>query len=217
MITIGHGRLWPNRFWPALLADRVWPNRFWVCVFGGMADFGQNRLWPKPTLAKPSLTCCVWCVVCLCVCVCVLAVWRGCWFHGFIVWVSRVGVGFKVLVWACSVPPDRPSQDRPSQDRPSQDRPSQDRPSPGPPQISLFFFPLWGSSRGIFGGVFEGRDSQMCTLGLSGCRVKPRRLCRFGTEQGPGRDAEQPRRVKAEKQRRSSEKNTSWTGTAKGA
>ena len=28
-----------------------------------------------------------------------------------------------------------------------------------------------------FGGVFEGRDPQMCTFGLSGCRVKPRRWC----------------------------------------
>ena len=27
-----------------------------------------------------------------------------------------------------------------------------------------------------FGGVFEGRDPQMCTFGLSGCRVKPRRV-----------------------------------------
>ena len=26
------------------------------------------------------------------------------------------------------------------------------------------------------GGVFEGRDPEMCTFGLSGCRVKPRRL-----------------------------------------
>ena len=27
-----------------------------------------------------------------------------------------------------------------------------------------------------FGGVCEDRDPQMCTFGLSGCRVKPRRL-----------------------------------------
>ena len=26
-----------------------------------------------------------------------------------------------------------------------------------------------------FGGVFQGRDPQMCTFGLSACRVKPRR------------------------------------------
>ena len=47
----------------------------------GQTDFGQNRLWPKPTLDKLSLTCCVlcvvcfvWCVVCLYVCSCVLFV-----------------------------------------------------------------------------------------------------------------------------------------------
>ena len=57
-------------------------------------------------------------------------------------------------------------------------------PSGGPPNISRFFFlssapifalilsrSLWGS----FGGVFDGQDPQMCTFGLSGCRVKPRR------------------------------------------
>ena len=58
-------------------------------------------------------------------------------------------------------------------------------PSAGPPKISLFFFPfpppfpLFLSLSGVFslnfGGVFEDRDPQMCTFGLSGCRVKPRR------------------------------------------
>ena len=51
--------------------------------------------------------------------------------------------------------------------------------------VSCLFFSLWGSSRVLlsltggrfveFGGVFEGVDPQMCTFGLSGCRVKPRR------------------------------------------
>ena len=37
-----------NRIWPALFGDRVWPNRLWPSlVFSGMADFGQNRLWPN--------------------------------------------------------------------------------------------------------------------------------------------------------------------------
>ena len=164
----GHGRLWPNRLWPALLADRVWPN----------------RLWPKPTLAKSSLTCCVWCVcvfVCLCVCVfvwlcgCVVVCVCVCVVCGVgvcftVSWsrVSRVGVGFKVLVWSCSVRPGLPF--------------------PGPPftqtaqNFALFFshlkirsFPFsLGSFSLYFGGVFEGRDSQMCTFWLSGCRVKPR-------------------------------------------
>ena len=54
----------------------------------------------------------------------------------------------------------------------------------GGPNISLFFpspvtiFFLsslsWGSSRGIL-VVFEARGPDMCTCGLSGCRVKPRR------------------------------------------
>ena len=38
------------------------------------------------------------------------------------------------------------------------------------------FLPSLGVSSLNFGGVFEGRDPQMCTFGLSGCRVKPRRL-----------------------------------------
>ena len=57
-----------------------------------MADFGQYRLWPIPTL-----TCGV---LCLCVVVVLLLWWWWCWcwFHSFMVWGSRVGVGFKVLV-----------------------------------------------------------------------------------------------------------------------
>ena len=56
-----------------------------------------------------------------------------------------------------------------------------DRFSPGPPNISLFFFSpagnfillslSWGSSRRIL-VVFEGRDPQMCTFGLSSCGGK---------------------------------------------
>ena len=73
-----------------------------------MADFGQNRLWPKPTLAnptlaKPTLTCGVVCGVFVCgVFVCLCVAW---------VLVSRFhGVGFHVwvLVWSCTVPPGPP-------------------------------------------------------------------------------------------------------------
>ena len=32
----GHGRLWPNRLWPAFFATEF-----------GQTDFGQNRLWPN--------------------------------------------------------------------------------------------------------------------------------------------------------------------------
>ena len=38
------------------------------------------------------------------------------------------------------------------------------------------FFPLLGVFSWNFGGVFEDRGPQMSTFGLSGCRVKPRRL-----------------------------------------
>ena len=133
-----------------------------------MADFGQHRLWPKqtlakPTLAKPSSTCVCVCL-CVFVCVCLLVSW-------FRVGVSRFWFGHV--------------RDRPSRDRPS-DRPSLGRPSPGPPKISLFFFPLppqnsfFSSLSGCLLVDFwlcdEDRDPQMCTFGLSGCRVKPRRL-----------------------------------------
>ena len=64
--------------------------------------------------------------------------------------------------------------------------PSAGPPSAGPPRISRFFSPLpppifalFSLSLGVFslffGGVFEGRDPGLCTFGLSGCRVKPRR------------------------------------------
>ena len=53
------------------------------------------------------------------------------------------------------------------------------------PKFRLFFslsrspFPLFFLSLGVFSwnfdGVFEGRDPEMCTFGLSGCHVKPRR------------------------------------------
>ena len=49
--AVGHGRLWPNRLWPNRLCDRVWPNR--LCPELVFQWYG--RLWPKPTLAKPTL------------------------------------------------------------------------------------------------------------------------------------------------------------------
>ena len=115
--TSGHGRLWPNRLWPALLAD---------------------RLWPKPTLAKPTLTCVVCCVlyVCVFVCLCVF-VWCVAW-----VLVSRFhGVGFHVwvLVWSCSV---RTALPRPPFPGPPFPGPPFPRPPPfGPPPFGPQ--PLW--------------------------------------------------------------------------
>ena len=61
--------------------------------------------------------------------------------------------------------------------------PSAGPPSAGRPKISLFFFPLPPQLSFFlpsFGGLLvdfwwcsEHRSYQMCTLGLSGCRVKP--------------------------------------------
>ena len=108
--------------------------------------------------------------------------------------------GFKVLVWSCSVPPELPW--RPSRDLPSRDRPSPfwpcvccvfkifdlslrrtalpwDRPKfrsfffPLPPEIS--FFLLSGGLLVEFRWCLNW-DPPKCTFGLSGCRVKPRRL-----------------------------------------
>ena len=44
---------------------------------------------------------------------------------------------------------------------------------PLPPQFSFFLLSLGGPSRGILGGVLKRRGPEMCTFGLSGCRVKP--------------------------------------------
>ena len=102
---------------------------------------------------------CGWCVVCvLCVC-CWLWLWLWQWFG-------------------------RPPLDGPPPDRPPPGRAPQDRPPPTTQNIALFlsvhchnaipFFLLVGVFSWKFGGVFEGRGPQMCTFGLSGCRVKPR-------------------------------------------
>ena len=52
---------------------------------------------------------------------------------------------------------------------------------PSPATIVTLFCLSLGVFSWNFGGVFEGRDPQMCTFGLSGCRVKPQRLwgCRL--------------------------------------
>ena len=127
----------------------------------------------KPTLAKPTLAIVIrptlaktdfwpnrlWPnrVRLVVVCVCVCAVW----------WVC---------VFVCGVLCVRCPRNRPSRDRLPLDRPK-----------CRSFFSLsrrtirsFLSSLGVFslnfGGVFEGRDPQMCTFGLSGCCVKPQRL-----------------------------------------
>ena len=72
-------------------------------------------------------------------------------------------------------------------------------PPPDPPKCRSLFpspapiFALFSLSLGLFslnfGGVFEGRDPQMCTFALSGCRVKPRRpLAKMGAGEGKKRE-----------------------------
>ena len=76
-------------------------------------------------------------------------------------------------------PPDNPPPDNPPPDNPPPDNPPPDRPkfrsffSLLPPQFSFFFLSL-GVLSWNFVGVLEGRNPEMCTFGLSGCRVKPR-------------------------------------------
>ena len=76
-------------------------------------------------------------------------------------------------------PPEPPSAGPPSAGLPSARPPSAGPPFAGPPKISLFFFSspatvfilfsLSCCSFSLnFGGVFEDRDRQMCTFGLSG-------------------------------------------------
>ena len=87
-----------------------------LSLFGTLAktDFGENRLWPKPTLAKPiwpkPTLIVVLCCVALCSVVLCCVVWRGYFsrFHGvgFHVWVlvSRFGGGvFEDRALKCGV------------------------------------------------------------------------------------------------------------------
>ena len=118
---------------------------------------------PKISRVVALLPCCCCVVVTVCrrfvlLCVCVVGVFRA-------------------------PPPDNPPPDNPPPDPPSAGPPSAGPPSAGRPKISLFFFPspatvfilfsfsCWSFSLN-FGSVFEDRDPQMCTFGLSGCRVK---------------------------------------------
>ena len=116
--------------------------------------------------------CCVLCVVCV---VCVLCAFVFSW----VLWCCGVVVVFKIFVGVSKIwvlprtplpwtPPPR-------------------TPSAGPPKISLFFplppqFSFLSSSllrvfSWNFGGVFEGRDLQMCTFGLSKrAHFRPRRF-----------------------------------------
>ena len=174
----------PNRLWakPTLGQTDFGPNRLWAKPTLAKPTLAKPTLakptsakptlakptlakptlakptLAKPTLAKPTLTCgvvCwVWCVVCLYV-----YVWRGCWFHGFMVW------GFTCGCWFGRVR-DRPSEDRPSRGPPFPgaalpgSRPKFRSFFPSPAAKCVLFFPLWGSSRGIL--VFLKRRELKC-------------------------------------------------------
>ena len=142
----------PLGSWPTLANPTV-ANRVWAALFGDRV--WPNRLWP-------ALVCvlCVFCVCVFCVCLC------------------GVGVGFTVSVWGFQgfglVMFGAPGTALPRTALPL-DRPKFRSFSPLSPQNSLFSS-LSGCLLVEFWWCFEDRDPQMCTFGLSGCRVKPRRL-----------------------------------------
>ena len=121
------------------------------------ADFGQSNFGQSILVMCCCVMCCCCCCCCVvvvvcCCCVLVLGVgcWCGCWF-----WTLRFP--------PCAGPPyARP--------------PKISLIFPLPPPFSLFLSLSLGVFSLNFGSVFEGRDNQMCTFGLSDCRVKPRRL-----------------------------------------
>ena len=98
-----------------------------------------------------------------------------------------------VVCWVLVSPQDHPPQDCPLQETPPPQetpfpgpRPPPDRPPPDRLKFRAFFcpvphnlnsfFPLLGVFSLDFGGVFECRDPQMCTFGLSGLLGETRAL-----------------------------------------
>ena len=135
--------------------------------FSGMADFGQNRVWPKPTLAKTDfgqtefdlwccvlcvvccvLCVCVWCVVCLCVCVlcvvccCCVLLFVCCLCVGVVCWFHGTALPGTAL----------PGTALPTT--------AQNFAlfSPLPPQCSFFSSLSWVVLSWNFGGVFEAPE-----------------------------------------------------------
>ena len=149
-------------FGQPILANPFLANPFFVCVV--VVGFGVGKCSQMFVFA--CLLCvCVCCVVC-CVfqCCCVLCCVCVC------VW------------WVCSGPFRRtPLRRTPLRRTPLRRTPLRRTAqnfalffhSPATVFI-LFSLSCWSFSLN-FGGVFEDRDPQMCTFGLSGCRVKPRR------------------------------------------
>ena len=136
-------RISVSKFWPHLAKPHL-ANFGVLCVLA-MCVF--SRFWVCSRLCCV----CVWCVLCwVSSVVCVVCV------------VFLVGV-FKIF-GGCRTP-SLPSAGAP---------PPQDRPPPNRPKFRSFFslsrrkfhsfFSLWGVFSLNFGGVFEGRDPQMCTF-----------------------------------------------------
>ena len=90
--------------------------------------------------------------------------------------VVVVGFGCVCVWWVCSGLSAGPLRRTPLlPDPPPPDRPKFRAFSLSSRHNFHSFLPLFWSFSLNFGGVFEDRDPQMCTFGLSGCRVKPRR------------------------------------------
>ena len=149
--AFGQNPFWPKKLrnWPTVFGVRIWPERIVQHFWACSTFFGRvQHFWACSTF------------------------------------LGRVQhfLGVFNMCWACSTfllhgpssagtPPD-PAPHGPPSPRTAQNFAlfSLSR------HIFLSFFPLLGVFSWNFGGVFEGRDPQMCTFGLSGCRVEPRRL-----------------------------------------
>ena len=163
-----------------------------------------NPILANPFLANPFfvLLCCGWFWCGLVFCVVVFACFVLCVCSSVLLLLLLC-----VCVWVCSGPLRRTPLRRTPLRRTPLRPPSAGPPSAGPPsagptaQNFALFFPspatifilfslsCWSFSLN-FGGVFEDRDPQMCTFGLSGCRVKPRRPHQTGP---PGLAHDSPR------------------------
>ena len=149
-----------------ILANPFLANPFFVCVV--VVGFGVGKCSQLFVFA---------CLLCVCVCVCVCVV---CCVLCVCVW------------WVCSGPFRRTPLRRTALRQTPLRRTAQNFalffPSPATVFI-LFSLSCWSFSLN-FGGVFEDRDPEMCTFGLSGCGVKPRRPHQTGP---PGLAHDSPR------------------------
>ena len=151
--VVEDARLRPDGLRPMVDLDQwsIWTN-------GRLRPIRLRPIWPKSSI----FVCGVWCCVLMCV--------------GPRFWCFPEPPSPEIPRTPSPGPPEPPSPGLPLPDPPPLDRPKfRSFCSPLPPPFSLLF-PLLAVLSLNFGGVFEGRDTEMCTFGLSGCRVKPRRL-----------------------------------------